>query len=134
MNADPTPTLPGRPGDPLRGRHIVLGVTGSISCYKAIEVASRLVQAGAIVDIAMTEHAAQFVTPLTFRSLTAREPYLSMWQPYAGVGEAHVELARRADAMLIAPATASTLARLANGLADDQVSLTALATTAPLLV
>ena len=134
MNADPTPTLPGRPGDPLRGRHIVLGVTGSISCYKAIEVASRLVQAGAIVDIAMTEHAAQFVTPLTFRSLTAREPYLSMWQPYAGVGEAHIELARRAEAMLIAPATASTLARLANGLADDQVSLTALATAAPLLV
>ncbi|MSQ30321.1 MAG: bifunctional phosphopantothenoylcysteine decarboxylase/phosphopantothenate--cysteine ligase CoaBC [Dehalococcoidia bacterium] len=133
MTADPA-NLPGRAGDPLRGRRIVLGVTGSISCYKAVEVTSRLVQAGAIVDVAITEHAAQFVRPLTFRSLTAREPYLSMWQPYADVGEAHVELARRADAMLIAPATASMLARLANGLADDQVSLTALATTAPLLV
>jgi phosphopantothenoylcysteine decarboxylase/phosphopantothenate--cysteine ligase len=134
VTADPNLPLPGRPGDPLRGRYIVLGVTGSISCYKAVEVASRLVQAGATVDVAMTQHAAEFVRPLTFRSLTARAPYLDMWQPYGDVGEAHVELARRADAMLIAPATASTLARLAHGLADDQVALTALATAAPLLV
>jgi phosphopantothenoylcysteine decarboxylase / phosphopantothenate---cysteine ligase len=124
----------GRPGDPLRGAHIVLGVTGSISCYKAIEVASRLVQAGATVDIALTAHATEFVTPLTFRSITAREPYGNMWHPHGEFGEAHVELARRADLMLIAPATASTLARLAHGLADDMVSLTALATAAPLVV
>lgn len=126
--------LPGRPGDPLRGRHIVLGVSGSISCYKAVEVASRLVQAGAMVDVAMTRHAAEFVTPLTFRSITAREPYLDMWRPDGEAGEAHVELARRADALLIAPATASMLARLTHGLADDFVALTALATTAPVLV
>jgi len=126
--------LPGRPGDPLRGAHIVLGVTGSISCYKAVEVASRLVQAGASVDVAITAHAAEFVTPLTFRSITSREPYGDMWRPHGEYGEAHVELARRADLMLIAPATASTLARLAHGLADDMVSLTALATAAPVLV
>ncbi len=125
---------PGRPGDPLRGRHVVLGVTGSIACYKAVEVTSRLVQAGAVVDVALTRHATEFVTPLTFRSITSREPYVDMFRPHGEFGEEHVELARRADAMLIAPATASTLGRLAHGLADDFVSLTAVATTAPLLV
>jgi len=119
---------------PLSGRHVVLCVTGSIACYKALDVASQLVQAGAVVDVAMTESATKFVPPLTFRSLTAREPYVDMWHPHGEFGEVHVELARRADVMLIAPATASTLARLANGLADDFVSLTALATQAPLLV
>ena len=136
MTSDASPSLerPGRAGDPLRGAQVVLGVTGSISCYKAVEVASRLVQAGAIVDVAMTSHAAEFVTPLTFRSITAREPYGDMWRPHGEFGEAHVELARRASIMVIAPATASCLARLAQGLADDMVSLTAIATTAPLLV
>ena len=119
---------------PLAGRHVVLGVTASIACYKAVELASQLVQAGAIVDVAMTPAATEFVTPLTFRSLTAREPYVDMWHPHGEYGEAHVELARRADVMVIAPATASTLARLAHGLAEDFVSLTALATQAPLLV
>ncbi|MEX1021732.1 MAG: bifunctional phosphopantothenoylcysteine decarboxylase/phosphopantothenate--cysteine ligase CoaBC, partial [Dehalococcoidia bacterium] len=126
--------LPGREGDPLRGANVVLGVTGSISCYKAVEIASRLVQAGASVDVALTSHATEFVTPLTFRSITAREPYGDMWRPHGEFGEVHVELARRADLMLIAPATASILARLAYGLADDMVALTAIATTAPLLV
>lgn len=128
------PPRPGREGDPLRGAHVVLGVTGSISCYKAVEVASRLVQAGAIVDVALTSHATQFVTPLTFRSITGREPYSDMWRPHGEFGEAHVELARRADLILIAPATTSTLGRLAHGIADDMVSLTAIASTAPLLV
>ena len=134
MSAEDAPVLPGREGDPLRGCHIVLGVTGSIACYKALDITSRLVQAGAIVDVALTPHATQFVTPLAFRSLTNREPYVDMFQPHGEFGEAHVELARRADAMLIAPATASMLARLAHGLADDFVALTALATTAPVLV
>ena len=118
---------------PLDGRHIVLGVSGSIASYKAAEVASRLVQAGAIVDVALTAHAAEFITPLTFRALTGRAPYLDMFRDGAE-GEAHVELARRADLMLIAPASASTMARLAHGLADDMVALTALATQAPLLL
>ncbi|MDA1010043.1 MAG: bifunctional phosphopantothenoylcysteine decarboxylase/phosphopantothenate--cysteine ligase CoaBC [Chloroflexi bacterium] len=118
----------------MQGRHIVLGVTGSISCYKAVEVASRLVQAGATVDVAMTSHATQFVTPLTFRSITSREPYSDMWRPHGEYGEAHVELARRADLLLIAPATASCLARLAHGFADDMVALTALAAAVPVPV
>ena len=118
---------------PLDGRHVVVGVSGSIAAYKAAEVVSRLVQAGAHVDVAMTRGAAQFIQPLTFRALTGRDPYLDIFRDGAE-GEAHVELARRADLLLIAPATASTLARLANGLADDFVALTALATTAPVLV
>ena len=119
---------------PLTGRRIVLGVCGSIAAYKAAEVASRLVQAGAEVDVAMTRAATEFVTPLTFRSLTAREPYVDLFRPHGEYGEAHVELARRADLMLIAPATASMMARLVQGLADDFVSLTALATQAPLVI
>ncbi|MSP22568.1 MAG: bifunctional phosphopantothenoylcysteine decarboxylase/phosphopantothenate--cysteine ligase CoaBC [Dehalococcoidia bacterium] len=118
---------------PLEGRHIVLGVSGSIASYKAAEVASRLMQEGAIVDVALTRSAMEFITPATFRALTHREPYTNMFAPY-GEGEAHVELARRADALLIAPASATTLARLAHGLADDFLALTALATTAPTLV
>ena len=119
---------------PLDGRRIVLGVSGSIASYKAAEIASRLVQAGAEVDAALTQSATRFIAPLTFRSLTAREPYGDMLEPHGEDGEAHVELARRADLMLIAPATATTMARLAHGLADDFVSLTALATKAPLLL
>ncbi|MFA7296679.1 MAG: bifunctional phosphopantothenoylcysteine decarboxylase/phosphopantothenate--cysteine ligase CoaBC, partial [Dehalococcoidia bacterium] len=118
---------------PLEGRCVVVGVSGSIAAYKAAEVVSRLVQAGAHVDVAMTRGATQFIQPLTFRALTGRDPYLDIFSDGAE-GEAHVELARRADLLLIAPATASTLARLANGLADDFVALTALATTAPVLV
>lgn len=119
---------------PLDGRHVVLGVTGSIACYKALDITSQLVQAGAIVDVAMTHSATKFVAPLAFRSLTAREPYVDMFQPHGEFGEAHIELARQADLLLIAPTTASTIARLAHGLADDFVSLTALATQAPLLI
>src|SRR5688500_14201257 len=118
---------------PLEGRHIVLGVSGSIASYKAAEVASRLMQAGAIVDVALTRSASEFITAATFRALTHREPYTDMFAAY-GEGEAHVELARRAEALLIAPASATTLARLAYGLADDFLALTALATTAPILV
>ncbi|MEI6665491.1 MAG: bifunctional phosphopantothenoylcysteine decarboxylase/phosphopantothenate--cysteine ligase CoaBC [Chloroflexota bacterium] len=117
----------------LEGRNIVVGVSGSIAAYKAAEVVSRLVQAGAHVDVAMTRAATEFITPLTFRALTGRDPYVDIYR-HVVAGEAHIELARRADLMLIAPATASTLARLAHGLADDFVSLAALATAAPVLV
>jgi len=118
---------------PLAERTIVLGVSGSIASYKAADIASRLVQAGAAVDIALTPAAMEFITPLTFRALSGRQPYVDVFRDGAE-GEAHVELARRADLMLIAPASASTMARLAHGLADDFVSLTALATAAPVLI
>ncbi len=118
----------------LTDKQIVLGVTGSIAAYKAPDLASKLTQAGATVDVAMTESARRFVAPITFQSVTGRRAYHDMWDEGSEIAELHVVLARRADLMVIAPATATTLARMAHGLADDLVSLTALATRAPLLV
>ncbi len=118
----------------LTDKHIVLGVTGSIAAYKAPDLASKLTQAGAAVDVAMTESATRFVAPITFQSVTGRRAYHDMWDEASEIAELHVVLARRADLMVIAPATATMLARMAHGLAEDLVSLTALATQAPLLV
>lgn len=118
----------------LRDRHIALGITGSIAAYKAADVASKLTQAGARVDALMTESATRFITPLSIRSLTGRPVFLDMFDPNTELAEEHVEIARRADAVLVAPASATTIARLAQGVADDVVSLTVLATTAPVLI
>ncbi|MEX2227851.1 MAG: bifunctional phosphopantothenoylcysteine decarboxylase/phosphopantothenate--cysteine ligase CoaBC [Dehalococcoidia bacterium] len=118
----------------LRGRRIVLGVCGSIASYKAAEVASRLTQAGALVDVILTDAAQKFVSPLTFRSLTLREVFTDMFDVQSSAAEQHVELARAADAVVIAPASATTIARIAHGLADDMLALTVLATTAPVIV
>lgn len=117
---------------PLTGRHVVLGVTGSIACYKAADLCSKLRQSGATVEVVMTPAATQFISPLVFQSLTGREVVVDMFT--AQEAEAHIEVARRADAMVIAPATADTVANLAHGNASDMVSLTALATVAPVLV
>jgi phosphopantothenoylcysteine decarboxylase/phosphopantothenate--cysteine ligase len=117
---------------PLSGRHIVLGVTGSISAYKAADLCSKLRQAGAEVEVVMTPAATRFIAPLTFQSLTGRDVVVDMFT--AREAEAHVEVARRADALVIAPATADCLANLAHGQTPDMVTLTALATTAPVLV
>ncbi len=119
---------------PLKQRSVVLGVNGSIAAYKAADLASKLVQAGAAVDVILTDAAQQFVTPFTFRSLTGRPVYTNMFEPATDAGEEHVELARRADLVVVAPATATTLARFAHGLADDMLALTVLATRAPVLV
>ncbi len=124
--ATPAPRLP------LSGRHIVLGVTGSIACYKAADLCSKLRQAGATVEVVMTPAATQFISPLVFQSLSGRAVVVDMFT--AREAEAHVEVSRRAAAMVIAPATADCLANLAHGQAGDMVTLTALATTAPLLV
>jgi phosphopantothenoylcysteine decarboxylase/phosphopantothenate--cysteine ligase len=118
----------------LTDRNVVLGVSGSIAAYKVADLASKLTQAGAKVDAVLTPSAVKFVTPLTFQSLTGRPAYVDMFDTASGAAELHVELARRADALMVAPATATTIARLALGLAEDLVSLTALATRAPLLV
>ena len=118
----------------LTDKQIVLGVSGSIAAYKAPDLASKLTQAGAAVDVAMTEAATRFVAPITFQSVTGRRAYHDMWDEASEIAELHVVLARRADLMVIAPATATTLARMAHGLAEDLVSLTALATRAPILV
>ena len=117
---------------PLSGLSIALGVTGSISAYKAADLASKLRQAGANVEVVMTPAATRFITPLTFQSLTGRPVVVDMFA--AAEAEAHVEIARRADAFVIAPATADCLANLACGATPDMVTLTALATAAPVLL
>ncbi len=116
----------------LTGKRILLGVTGSIACYKAVDLASKLTQAGAEVDVILTEGAQQFVTPLTFRSVTGRPSFSDMWS--LGEHVQHVGLGETADLFVIAPATAHTLAKLAHGLADNLLTVTALAARCPLLV
>ena len=120
--------------DPLTGKHVILGVTGSIAAYKAADLASKLTQAGAKVDVLLTESAAKFVTPLTFRSLTHRPVVTDLFDADSPEAIEHVAIARRADALLVAPATANTMAKLALGLADDVLTTTALAVTAPVMV
>jgi phosphopantothenoylcysteine decarboxylase / phosphopantothenate---cysteine ligase len=118
----------------LQGANIVLGVTGGIACYKAVDLASKLVQAGAVVDVIMTEGATEFVTPLPFQTITKRPVSLDMFQLLRDTDMAHISLSARADALVIAPATANTIAKLAYGLADNLLTSTALATTAPLVI
>src|SRR5512145_1518978 len=118
----------------LSGKRILLGVTGSIAAYKAADLASKLAQAGAQVDVILTSGAEKFVTPLTYQSVTGRRAYTDadLWGGEAHV--LHVGLAHQADALLIAPCTANTLAKLAYGLADNLLTITALANRAPLIL
>lgn len=118
----------------FQDKKIVLGVTGSIAAYKAADLASKLHQAGAQVDVILTEAAARFVTPLTFQSVTGRPAHSDLWTASAEAHVAHVALAEQTDLFLIAPATAETLAKLAHGLADNLLTVTALAARCPVLV
>jgi len=118
----------------LQGKCIVLGVTGGIAAYKAVEVASRLVKAGAQVDVVMTPAATQFVGALSFQAITSRPVSVEMFALLRETDIAHVSLAHRADLLIIAPLTANTLAKLAHGLADNLLTATALDTRAPLLL
>ncbi|MCY4064120.1 MAG: bifunctional phosphopantothenoylcysteine decarboxylase/phosphopantothenate--cysteine ligase CoaBC [Chloroflexi bacterium] len=122
----------------LQGKRIILGVCGSIAVYKAVDLASKLTQAGAQVDVIMTEAAQRFVRPLTFQAVSGRPVYTDMWRAENSGGLpshiAHIGLAEGADLLMIAPATANTLAKLAGGFADDLLSVTALAAGCPLLV
>ena len=119
---------------PLAEKHVLLGVTGSIACYKAIDLASKLTQAGALVDTVMSYGATQFVTPLAFRSITHRDVVTDTFDADSEYSHQHVTLARRAEIVVIAPATVHTIAKLAAGLADDPLTTTVIATSAPLLV
>lgn len=118
----------------VKDKVVVLGVTGSIAAYKAVELASQLTQAGAKVDVIMTEAATQFVTPLTFRSVTGRPVVTKMFELSSEYSIEHVALAEAADVVVIAPATANTIAKIAAGMADDMLSCTVLATKAPVVV
>ena len=120
--------------DNLQGQKILLCVGGGIAAYKALEVVRRLREAGAEVQVAMTAGAQQFVTPLSFQALSGNPTRSSLWDSAAEASMGHIELARWADRILIAPATADLLARLAQGQADDLVTTLCLATTAPITV
>src|ERR1043165_1208870 len=118
----------------LSDKRIVLGVTGSIAAYKAADLASKLTQAGAQVDVILTGAAEKFITPLTFQSVTGRRAYVNsdLWGNEAHV--LHVGLGHSADLLVIAPGTANTIAKLAHGQADSLLTVTALAMRSPLLL
>jgi phosphopantothenoylcysteine decarboxylase/phosphopantothenate--cysteine ligase len=118
----------------LQNKRIVLGVTGGIAAYKTATVCSRLVQAGAVVDVIMTDAAQKFIAPLTFQALTHRPVYTDMWAIPDGENIPHISLADGADLLLIAPITATTISKLAAGLADNLLGAVALATPAPILI
>ena len=118
----------------LTNKTIILGITGGIAAYKAAELCSKLTQAGAKVEVVMTESATEFITPLTLRSLTGRPVVTSMWELSSEFSIEHVALAEAADVVVIAPATANTIAKLAVGISDDILTCTVLATKAPIIV
>jgi phosphopantothenoylcysteine decarboxylase/phosphopantothenate--cysteine ligase len=118
----------------LNNKTIVLGVTGGIAVYKAADLASKLTQAGAAVRVIMTAHAREFVTPLTFESITTNPVITDMFQTNAEHRINHIALAEIADAIVIAPATANIIAKLAAGIADDMLTTTVLATRAPVII
>ncbi|GBC96371.1 Coenzyme A biosynthesis bifunctional protein CoaBC [bacterium HR16] len=118
----------------LEGKHILLGVTGSIAAYKAADIASKLTQAGAEVDVVLTEHARRFITEVTFRAITRRPVLIDLFDEPEERQIAHIHLAKRADVLLIAPATANILAKLAAGIADDLLTTLALATEAKMVI
>ena len=119
---------------PKAAPKVLLGVTGSIAAYKAADLVRRLRDAGAEVQVAMTEHAQRFVGAQTFQALSHRPVRTSLWDEHAEAAMGHLELARWAQQVVIAPATANTIAKLAHGFADDLVSTLCLATEAPIAI
>ena len=120
--------------NPFEGKRIMLGVTGSIAAYKAADLASKLTQQGAIVTTLLTNSALEFVTPLTFQSVTGQKAFVDddLW---GGEGHVvHVQIGHSTDLMVVAPASANTIAKLAHGIADNLLTITALAATCPLVV
>ena len=121
----------------LQGKHIVLGLSGGIACYKAAELCRAMVKEGATVQVVMTEAAAQFITPVTMQALSGRPVFDSQWDRRPDNNMAHINLSREADAVLVAPASADFMAKLLHGRADDLLSLLCLArpiATVPLLI
>lgn len=118
----------------MRNKRIIIGICGGIASYKAIELVSRLQQAGALVDVIMSEHAEEFVRPLTFSTMSHRPVYSDLWEPSGKAAETHIALGEEADILVVVPATANTLAKLAHGVADNMLTAVALATKAPVLL
>jgi phosphopantothenoylcysteine decarboxylase/phosphopantothenate--cysteine ligase len=128
MPTDPPPT-----GTELKGREIIVAVCGGIACYKVAEVVSKLVQLGVGVSVVMTRSAQQFVTPLTFQALSGRPVRTDTFNLLESSDPQHIKLAEQADLMLVAPATANMLAKVANGICDDLVSLMICASACPVV-
>lgn len=120
--------------DPLANVRVVLGVTGGIAAYKAIDLASKLVQSGADVHVVMTDAALEFVRPLSFEAITHNPVMSSVFEGWIGERSGHVTLAAEADIVVVAPATANTIAKMAGGFAEDMLGAVLLATQAPILV
>lgn len=118
----------------LYGKNVVLGVSGGIACYKACEIVSRLKKLGASVDVIMTEHATEFVTPLTFQTLAKSAVVTNDFAPVKEYDINHISLAKKADILVVAPATANVIAKFANGVADDMLTTTYLACNAQKLI
>lgn len=118
----------------LKGKHILLGVTGSIAAYKIANLASMLVKLNADVHVIMTKNAKQFISPITFETLTGNKVIDDTFERNSGYHVAHIAMAAEADVVMIAPATANVIAKLAHGIADDMLTSTMLACTAPVLV
>jgi phosphopantothenoylcysteine decarboxylase/phosphopantothenate--cysteine ligase len=118
----------------LKNKTVVLGITGGIAAYKAADLASKLTQAGAKVETVMTEAATKFITPLTLRNLTGRPVVTDMFEMASEYSEEHIALAEAADVVVIAPATANSIAKLAAGIADDMLGCIVLATEAPVII
>ena len=124
LNADPSSA--GEAGD-LAGKHIVLGLSGGIACYKSAEFCRALIKAGATVQVVMTEAAAQFITPVTMQALSGRPVFTSQWDAREDNNMAHINLSREADAIVVAPCSADFMAKLLHGRADELLSLMCLA-------
>ncbi|MBS3938417.1 MAG: bifunctional phosphopantothenoylcysteine decarboxylase/phosphopantothenate--cysteine ligase CoaBC [Peptococcaceae bacterium] len=118
----------------MNKKTVVLGITGSIAAYKAADLASRLVKQGLDVDVVMTAAAQQFINPLTLQAITHRPVITAMFTLHSAMAVEHIALAERASLLLIAPATANIIAKIAHGFADDMLSSTALATRAPIVI
>ena len=118
----------------LLNRRVLVGICGGIASYKAVELVSRLQQVGAIVDVIMSERAEEFVRPLTFSTVSHRPVYTDLWEPSGRAAETHIALGEEAELLVVIPATANTLAKLAHGIADNMLTAVALATRAPLLL
>jgi len=118
----------------LLNKRIIVGICGGIASYKAVDLVSKLQQAGALVDVILTEHAEDFVRPLTFSTMSHRPVYSDLWEASGHAAETHIALAEEAELLAIVPATANTLARLAHGIADNMLTAVALATRAPLVL
>lgn len=118
----------------LQGKTVVLGVTGSIAAYKIASLASKLVKLHANVHVLMTQNATNFITPITFETLTGNKCLIDTFDRNFQFDVAHVSLAKKADVMLIAPASANVIGKIANGIADDMLTTTVMASTAPVLI